>query len=565
MGVRLFYVNYVWQLKSYLLAVRQFNPTPETLKSERLSELLEKYVFAVLEEFGVDASLLFSATSDAGGDVRRLCSMLLPGLREWCVCHVLNDSLAETIGTCVGPQKPGDHAARNVVMAVKKAVERVRKSPAAKDIFTEEQLLHFSQCSNRKVVNAAPQRWSGVTSILEATVTNRAAINEVYAEEGKDSPLSPHVHEIDELYSLIQPVAEVIATCQQTHVPTGQAAVLGLAALKLSTLNADAHLDILTPASKPTHGATEAAGGEQRTTARAHNDLTRVGREARERLASALNWRDFDKRYKSTVSESTDLVFDMQMGLHPCTADLQYVSRLAPTEEHAAAVKKSITDKIIALAVQLADKEAERKGINAEHGEPAAKGAPQASTPGNTYPMFASAQYQKEATTTAIMAGLGLIPTRNEKTSASPMERARAELETLRSAKEDALFGDTSCEGVLNWWDRREHSYPLLARAARVVFAAPASVMVQERDLSSAGRMMTSSRSTGDAEYVEMVLFLHGNVDLLPEIIPELPADGVNGVQTKIPGRLSNPMLELHALDGGFGPVDLTNDDDSEG
>ncbi|CAN0082082.1 unnamed protein product, partial [Ectocarpus sp. 8 AP-2014] len=88
MGVRLFYVNYAWQLKSYLLAVRQFNPTPETLKNERLSKLLEKYVFAVLEEFGVDASLLFSATSDAGGDVRRLCSVLLPGLREWCVCHM---------------------------------------------------------------------------------------------------------------------------------------------------------------------------------------------------------------------------------------------------------------------------------------------------------------------------------------------------------------------------------------------------------------------------------------------------------------------------------------------
>lgn len=91
----MFYIDRNWQLKSRLLAVRQFNSTPETLKNERLSELLEKYVAAVLEEFGVDASLLFSATSNAGGDVKRLCSVLLPGLREWCVCHMLNDSLAE--------------------------------------------------------------------------------------------------------------------------------------------------------------------------------------------------------------------------------------------------------------------------------------------------------------------------------------------------------------------------------------------------------------------------------------------------------------------------------------
>ncbi|CAN0050225.1 unnamed protein product [Ectocarpus fasciculatus] len=536
MGVRLFYIDRNWQLKSRLLAVRQFNSTPETLKNERLSELLEKYVATVLEEFGVDASLLFSATSNAGGDVKRLCSVLLPGLREWCVCHMLNDSLAEAIGTYVDPLKPGDPAARHVIMAVKKAVERVRKSLATKAIFTEEQVLHFSQCSHRKVVNTAPHRWSSVRGVLEATVANRAAIDGVCAEEGNDSPLSPY------LCSLIEPVAKLIATCQQTHVPTGQAALLGLAALKLSTLNVDVPLDIPTPARKPTQGGTEGFGGEEGTTARAHNDLTRVGREAREHLASALNWRDFDARYKSTVSDSTDLVFDMQMGLHPCTAGLEYVDRLAPTEGHAAVVKKSVTDKLIALAVELAAKEAER----------------------NAHPTFANAESQKEATTSAIMAGLGLIKTRDEGASASPIERARAELEALRSLDVGALSGDVGCEGVLKWWKRWEHSYPLLARAARVVFAAPASVMVQERDLSAAGRMMTSSRSTGDAKYVEMVLFLHGNLDLIPENIPELPAGGVDGPQTKIPGRLSNPMPELHVLDGAFGPLDLTDGDESE-
>ncbi|CAM9343248.1 unnamed protein product, partial [Ectocarpus fasciculatus] len=210
MGVRLFYIDRNWQLKSRLLAVRQFNSTPETLKNERLSELLEKYVAAVLEEFGVDASLLFSATSNAGGDVKRLCSVLLPGLREWCVCHMLNDSLAKAIGTYVDPLKPGDPAARHVIMAVKKAVERVRKSLATKAIFTEEQVLHFSQCSHRKVVNTAPHRWSSVRGVLEATVANRAAIDGVCAEEGNDSPLSPYVDEIEELCSLIEPVAKLI-------------------------------------------------------------------------------------------------------------------------------------------------------------------------------------------------------------------------------------------------------------------------------------------------------------------------------------------------------------------
>ena len=94
-GIRLFYVDRNWQLKSRLLAVRQFNPTTETLESHRVSALLQSYLESVLEEYDLDVSMIFSATSDAGSDVKRLCDVLLPSLWEWCVCHMLNCSLVE--------------------------------------------------------------------------------------------------------------------------------------------------------------------------------------------------------------------------------------------------------------------------------------------------------------------------------------------------------------------------------------------------------------------------------------------------------------------------------------
>ena len=78
-----------------------------------------------------------------------------------------------------------------------------------------------------------------------------------------------------------------------------------------------------------------------------------------------------------------------------------------------------------------------------------------------------------------------------------------------------------------------------------------------ERDFSDAGRMMTSSRSTTDAKYVEMILFLHGNLDLIPENIPEL-----DGTQSHLPGRLDNPNPELEGLSGTFSPVDLTEEEE---
>ena len=75
-------------------------------------------------------------------------------------------------------------------------------------------------------------------------------------------------------------------------------------------------------------------------------------------------------------------------------------------------------------------------------------------------------------------------------------------------------------------------------------------------DFSDAGRMMTSSRSTMDSKYVEMILFLHGNLDLIPQDIPKLSAAAA---QDKIPGRLVNPVEGLEQLDGAFAPVDLTD------
>ncbi|CAM9235642.1 unnamed protein product [Ectocarpus sp. 4 AP-2014] len=210
----------------------------------------------------------------------------------------------------------------------------------------------------------------------------------------------------------------------------------------------------------------------------------------------------------------------MQMGLHPTTGDLQYVNKLASTKVHAAFVKKRITDKIIALAVELAEKEIERKQAGPEQGESAAKRARPAAAPGSLHPAVAKARNKNEHAATAKFASLGLVKKRGVGANASQQPMARAELETLRGVEAGSLTEDLTCEGVLKWWEKWESSYPLLARVARMVFGAPASAAVLERDLTDAWCMMTSSRSAGDAKYVEMVLFLHGNLDLIPEQIP---------------------------------------------
>ena len=94
-----------------------------------------------------------------------------------------------------------------------------------------------------------------------------------------------------------------------------------------------------------------------------------------------------------------------------------------------------------------------------------------------------------------------------------------------------------------------------------MIFGALALAAVLERDFSTAGRMMTSSRSTTDSKYAEMILFLHGNLDLIPQDIPKLTEAGV---RSKSPGRLVDPVEGLKELDGAFAPEDLTAGESGE-
>lgn len=100
-GIRVFYIDRNWQLKSRLLAVRQFNPSSQLLEDDRLSALLLSYLGEVLEEFGLSVEHLFSATTSSGCGFKRLCEVLLPGLWEWCMCSLVNDALSEVrFGAC---------------------------------------------------------------------------------------------------------------------------------------------------------------------------------------------------------------------------------------------------------------------------------------------------------------------------------------------------------------------------------------------------------------------------------------------------------------------------------
>ena len=84
-----------------------------------------------------------------------------------------------------------------------------------------------------------------------------------------------------------------------------------------------------------------------------------------------------------------------------------------------------------------------------------------------------------------------------------------------------------------------------MARVARAVLSVPASSAVLERDFSTAGRLITGSRSSLSAAYAEMVMILNGNVEHIPI---EVPALSTEQALQAVHRRLCNPNAEVAAF-----------------
>lgn len=94
-GVRVFYIAWNLELRSILLAVQQLDSIREMPQNNHLSDLLRQCLEIVLDELHITICNVFSATSDSGGDIKRLCDFLLPGLGEWCACIMINCALVK--------------------------------------------------------------------------------------------------------------------------------------------------------------------------------------------------------------------------------------------------------------------------------------------------------------------------------------------------------------------------------------------------------------------------------------------------------------------------------------
>ena len=127
------------------------------------------------------------------------------------------------------------------------------------------------------------------------------------------------------------------------------------------------------------------------------------------------------------------------------------------------------------------------------------------------------------------------------------------EFDRFRDHFTDVRSTDYPLGALLSFWAGEGRSlYPNMERVARVLLSVPASSLVLERDFSTAGRLITGSRSRLTGGYVQMTLFLNGNQEYIPVEVPTLPTQQA---QEAFPHRLTNPRAEVVALPTGMEDV----------
>lgn len=416
--------------------------------------------------------------------------------------------------------------------------------------------------SSTKLADVVPSRWMSICDVLERVLREWGALEAHYANDGNAAfPLADMLSSVEELFSLLKPVALLIKSCQRMNVPTGVSSFLEIVALRSSVLKEGKPLLIQSPRQSPTKEQTSQADVLCKCP-RDAQALQEVTVNTRTALARAIDRRFFDKRYSEDATEGAtpDYLFEMGACMHPFLASLPFLGGLCSSASHSDNVRAIITGKVLDLMANLAESAEVNGESEGQGGKRKGAGSQGDARRGKKRKSLSSAETDtalreayKEAQhliDSGMFGEIGDDAAPDHKREKTLRDRCAEEFETFVMRGKHESLKTIPISGMLNYWaGEGVNHYPRIARAARVLLSLPASSAVVEHDFSTCGRLADVSRSREDAAYAEMVLFLHGNQEDIPEKVPALTPEQA---RSAIPKRLSNHSEEVFQLSRGL-------------
>ncbi|CAB1111867.1 unnamed protein product [Ectocarpus sp. CCAP 1310/34] len=533
-GVRIFYMTEIMILRSYLLAVKLFQPC--SALGPTTGTVVMEWVVQVLAQHGLRPSDFAGAVSDAGSDVSS--GVVKSFSREWCLPHMLNRATIDGTGLANTTRLSKNLDCRALLEDAMKVIQ------------------HFNRSSRDKV---------SLCKMLLRLLERWDAISHVYLNKGDVFPLGKRRDGFEEVYSILRVVKDVTLYCQSASEVTAGGAMNRIVLLLTTTLEPMEDLEIV---HVPVIGAEGAAGGADAEganggagrrassqTMRSHTDLTETGRATREAFATAIGKR-FLPRYQRAKLETHPQLFDHAMFLSPGSRKMKYIGRLVTSSTavglglaNANAIKARVKDEVIGLVTNAVAQI--RRKLAAERVEVDVSTAPRTRTPRTV--AEGSERVKKLQRANLVDSGSDDDSSNDEQQGStvrerSPEEEAKTIVDDWMNLRVD-LSKATDAGERRRLLDLDGKSLPLALRAvAQSVFGCPASAGGVERDFCVADFFMPGRRSSLDPAYLDVGLFLRVHKRIIPNDILTL-TDAQQ--QAAIPNRFRKQDLldEVKVLD----------------
>ena len=613
LGVYVTYLDENMNAQAHLLAARHVRPTPE-LKTKG-ADLLLMYLEDVAKQYNFDLlQHVFSMTTDAGGNIRRLAEKLLDrrarisaieqllageivesdeedeegemgvaaarraaerkaledeqaALEElvavgdkvywmWCKCHQAHLACVDAAGVDLMDSKraPTNPEMQKLVLELVDFVNAVNSRTGLKIAYEATLLAEAGR--KEKMRTVVKQRWGSLAELLRRVLKNLKAIKSACAGVGVSCPFGNKKAELQEVYSIIAPVANYIQRAQasmaRTRRPVIVASHFDLVGLRNGALNKDQPLGLLdaeTGAALMEEVEVQVDGektNQRRPITREHEQLSAVAQKVRELLAKGFDSRGLKAQY--THVEWYQRSADMAMVLYPPMASLDYICKLGAIYNASPAVVARIKADVKARVVEMLELHIKR--------ERAAKTASVGPTRASACQPRVLKAFQKKATPKASAShylALGLLPSRPAATTAEGcgrQQRSAAEeahdifekyMKEATALDAEAFCAEYPPDHVNEYWKQRPDG-PLKA-VARCILGQGASSAPLENVFSTGRDFCSRRRSSLAPHLIEMLLvcaLMRRFVSLTPDDVNEIPKEDI---QQHLPGRFTREEL----------------------
>ncbi len=475
-GIRIRFVDENFELVTMLLSIRHFNPDslPDNLMSA--SEILLHWGKGILHEFGLSPDDFYSATTDAGPEVKCMVSKLMRLAWEWCVSHLITNGIKEASGWV---KRPNSHQqeVRKILKAINAVIAKVEMSKPALAAFRRICLLRIKkELSLKKYLEI---RFCGVVNTLERLLEVWECLEELFETHyGQKLPL-PERKMVVHFCGLLKNLKCVTQHAQAKSDPVSCTTLLMLIELDLNHLHENAQINA-------------------NDSVLQNHEIHPMVKKIRKNLRDSLDNRFFNRYAKHGTSVGSGApaksnLLEMASVMHPAYAKLSFLDKTIeringglPFEEvnqFKMDYKNGIHQQIIDMAVCAAGGDC--------------------SDPNRTLEMDEADEIDYLADE---MSNVLVIEGEEAKIRRSFSRYLKeTNIPRLRKNQKD----------ILSWWRNNRHEYPYLSQVARCLLGSSASSGTIELDFGVAGMYVNKSQLSTRPFLLEMKIFIKRNEEFL--------------------------------------------------